>query len=67
MATDSLFPAARVSPRRIVPGYTVMEVKFRYHMPKWFHRLIQTYELKRVSFSKVCAGIEVCDLVDILE
>lgn len=66
-ATDSLFPSSRSTSRRIIPGYTVMEVKFRYHMPKWFHRLIQTYELRQVSFSKVCAGTKVFGLVDVLE
>ena len=53
--TNSLFPGGSASqPRQLLPGYTVMEVKFRRHLPSWFHRLIQVYELQRVSISKIC-------------
>ncbi|MDD3813703.1 MAG: polyphosphate polymerase domain-containing protein [Desulfocapsaceae bacterium] len=53
--TRSLFPGTGSSqPRRLLPGYTVMEVKFRRHIPSWFHHLIQAYELRRVSVSKIC-------------
>jgi hypothetical protein len=55
-ATDRLFDGALPAQRRLLPGYTVMEVKFRHHVPAWFHRVIQAYELSRVSISKVCAG-----------
>lgn len=60
-ATDTLFPAA-ANHRRLVPGCTVMEVKFRHQVPAWFHRIVQAYELRRVSFSKVCAGTEALGL-----
>lgn len=56
--TQSLYPTGRENPKRLLGGRTVMEVKFRHHLPSWFHRIIQAYELKRVSISKVCTGIE---------
>jgi hypothetical protein len=54
--TDRLFPRNTDRSRRVVPGKTVMEVKFRHHLPSWFHRIIQGYELRRLSFSKICEG-----------
>lgn len=56
-ATATLFP----TPARPVPllrGYTVMEVKFRRHVPAWFVRLLQTWQLRRVSLSKICTACE---------
>lgn len=32
--------------------FSVLEIKFRYHLPAWFHRLTQGLELTRISFSK---------------
>lgn len=54
--TTSLFPRRSDRSVRVAPGYTVMEVKFRYHVPSWFHKIIQGYELRRLSFSKICEG-----------
>jgi len=54
--TSCLFPKSTDRSVRVVPGYTVMEVKFRHHLPSWFHRIIQGYELRRLSFSKICEG-----------
>lgn len=57
--TRSLFPNGNSpQPRWLLPGYTVMEVKFRRHIPSWFHHLIQAYELQRVSISKICHAME---------
>ena len=56
--TRALFPSPCDRSRRILPGYTVMEVKIRRHIPSWFHRLIQAYELWRVSISKICHAME---------
>ena len=42
------------------PGYTVLEVKFERSIPPWFHRIIQCYNLKRVSISKMVIGMEAC-------
>lgn len=61
-ADDAVFPARRPNLRRLLPGYTVMEVKFRHHVPAWFHRIIQAYELRRVSISKICSGTEALGL-----
>lgn len=45
--------------RMISDGFHVLEIKFRYHLPAWFHRLIQEFELKRVSFSKFAHATDV--------
>jgi hypothetical protein len=61
--TQSLFPGASGSAaKKILPGYTILEVKFRHHMPSWFHRVIQAHELQRISISKICSGMEVLGL-----
>jgi len=59
-----LFPTGNDRSRMILPGFTVMEVKFRRHIPSWFHRLIQAYELRRVSMSKICKAMEILGLVE---
>ena len=64
---DKIFPSPQNPTRSILRGHTVMEVKFNHHMPSWFHRVIQAYELKRVSISKYCKGIEVFKLTPNLE
>ncbi len=60
--TKSMFPSSTDRCRNLIPGYTVMEVKFRRHIPSWFHRIIQSYNLWRVSLSKICEGIETLEL-----
>lgn len=65
--TDRLFPEELSDRRPLLPGYTVMEIKFKNHIPLWFHRVITNYNLKRVSISKICKGIEVCNLVPALD
>lgn len=63
--TDSLFPfTSNAEAREILPGYTVLEVKFRHHLPSWFHRVIQTHELKRISISKICSGMRTLEMVN---
>ncbi len=61
-ATDQLFPADTHGRRPILPGHSVMEIKFKNSIPLWFHRIIKNHGLKRISISKVCKGIEVCNL-----
>lgn len=56
--TSQLFSNWSPAPRRILAGYTVVEVKFRHHLPAWFHQVIQAHELRRVSISKIVAGME---------
>lgn len=41
-----------------IPDYKIMEVKFFRRIPLWFHRLIQKYNLKRVSISKFVVGMK---------
>ena len=59
---DNIFPESRAQGRDVLSGYTVLEVKFHHHMPSWFHRVIQAHQLKRVSISKICSGMEVLGL-----
>ena len=63
-ATGQLFPGPADRSIRVLPGYTILEVKFRYHLPKWFHRLIQSTELRRVSISKFCACMKALGQVE---
>jgi SPX domain protein involved in polyphosphate accumulation len=63
-ATNFLWPDSGRKSRDVVSGYSVMEVKFRYHMPSWFHRIIQSYDLNRVSISKIVAGVKVLGLAE---
>ncbi len=60
-ASETMFPS-ETQMRSMLPGYTVMEVKFRYHLPSWFHRIIQAYELRRRSISKICTGTQALGL-----
>ncbi len=64
---NRVFPGPSTGKRSILLGYTVLEIKFRHHIPKWFHRLIGYYELRRVSISKYCAGVDAYGLVPKLE
>ncbi len=65
--TDRLFERPTDRQRVFLPGYSIVEVKFKRHIPAWFHRLIQSYGLKRVSVSKYCEGVERTGLADNLE
>lgn len=40
-------------------GFVILELKFERSIPLWFHRIIQSYNLKRVSISKFVVGTEV--------
>ena len=57
--TGKLFGSVTDRRMALLPGYTIVEVKFRRHIPSWFHRLIQYYEMHRISVSKYCRGMEV--------
>jgi len=57
--TTRLFPLHNTcAPKWVIPGYTVVEVKFRHHLPSWFHQVIQAHELQRISISKIVSGME---------
>lgn len=60
--TTSLFPGRDVAPRRVLAGHTVIEVKFRHHLPAWFHQVIQAHELRRISISKIVSGMETLNM-----
>ena len=47
---------------KCLPGYTVIELKFFRRIPLWFHRIIQTRQLSRVSISKFVAGMKASEL-----
>ena len=45
-----------------IPGNEILEVKFDLNIPPWFHRIIQNYQLKRISVSKFVLGMEYTNL-----
>lgn len=64
--TDSL-RAPAILARPVLPGKTVLEIKFEDSIPMWFTRLIGSYQLNMVSISKYCQAAEALDLVKHLE
>ena len=48
--------------RTCIAGNDILEVKFDFTIPPWFHRIIQSYELKRISVSKFVLGLEATNL-----
>jgi hypothetical protein len=64
-STGLLFPSS--GSFEIESGSTVLEIKFHRRIPAWFHRLLQAYNLNRLSISKFCKGMEVCGLAKNLE
>jgi len=61
-ATDIIFPNESAYWRMCDAGYTIVEVKFHRRVPAWFHRVLQSHNLRRLSISKFCRGMEVCGL-----
>ena len=45
-----------------IAGNDILEVKFDFTIPPWFHRIIQSYQLKRISVSKFIIGMEASNL-----
>ena len=45
-----------------ISGNDILEVKFDFTIPPWFHRIIQSYQLKRISVSKFVLGMEASNL-----
>jgi len=43
--------------RRIYPHGVVVEVKYNNVLPAWFHRILQTFELQRLAYSKYCNSV----------
>jgi hypothetical protein len=48
--------------RQCVAGYSILEIKFHRRIPAWFHKIIQNYNLRRLSISKFCKGMETSGL-----
>ena len=65
--TADLFPKDGLRKRKLIDGYTIMEVKFRKHVPPWFHRIMIKYQLNRISISKYCKGMEETNLIENLD
>jgi len=55
--SPSLFDVTDASLLACLAGHTILEVKFKRRIPSWFHRLVQSYQLRRVSISKYCEGM----------
>lgn len=62
LATSTLFPAVDANWILAEAGYTILEVKFNRRIPAWFHKILQAYNMRRLSISKFCKGMEVCHL-----
>ena len=62
LPAKTLFPPDAARGVNCLAGYTILEVKFHRRIPVWFHRLLQNYNLRRVSVSKFCVGMEACGL-----
>jgi hypothetical protein len=62
VAVDQLFVGQDQSWKTHLPGYTILEVKFHRRIPAWFHRILQAYNMRRISISKFCKGMEACNL-----
>lgn len=60
--SNSLFPASESQMRSCVAGSSIIEVKFNRRIPAWFHRIIQTSQLRRVSISKFVVGMASCGI-----
>ena len=48
--------------KECISGNDILEVKFDLNIPPWFHRIIQNYQLKRISVSKFVLGMEYTNL-----
>lgn len=50
--------------RLITRDLQILEIKFRYRIPRWFHRLIQELQLERLSISKFAVATELSYMAD---
>ena len=48
----NLFPNHNFT-KLTIPGYEILEVKFDRTIPPWFQKIIQSFELKRLSVSRL--------------
>jgi hypothetical protein len=61
-ATNQLFPSSSSNWLESLAGYTILEVKFNRRIPVWFHRILQSHNMRRLSFSKFVQGMEATGL-----
>ena len=57
-SANSLFDTKKFNFKETRAGYTVLELKFERSIQPWFHRIIQNYNLSRISISKFAVGME---------
>ena len=62
MASSELHPEGWARAKSCIAGMTIMEVKFNRRIPAWFHRILQAYDLRRVSISKFVVGMKKCNI-----
>ena len=63
--TKNLFPNPSSSYKlKCKPGYTILELKFDRSIAVWFHKIIQSYNLRRKSVSKFVLGVTGCHLAN---
>lgn len=55
-AETNLAAKPRLS-RKVYPHGVVVEVKYHNILPAWFHRVLQTFELSRLAYSKYCNSV----------
>ena len=55
---DIFYNSKFLNLKECMAGNTVLELKFERSIHPWFHRLIQNYNLKRLSVSKFSIGME---------
>ena len=56
--SKELFNKKKLNFKETRAGYTVLELKFERSIQPWFHRIIQNYNLSRMSISKFAIGME---------
>ena len=56
--SNTLFDNKKLNFKETRAGYTVLELKFERSIQPWFHRIIQNYNLFRISISKFAIGME---------
>ena len=59
-ASNELYNKQKHNFKETRAGYTVLELKFERSIQPWFHRIIQNYNLGRMSISKFALGMEKC-------
>ena len=60
--SSRLFPDGQTVLTECYAGFTIVEIKFFRKIPAWFHRILQVYDMRRLSISKFVVGMEKCNL-----